>query len=114
MPRARHSLQLALAPTLEDETRARDQILDRARYEHLAGSGPSRYARTDVDCDSAHRGPVELDLTGMDADAYVESERTGILGDGQTATDSARGAVENSEEAIARDVDLAPAEPREK
>src|SRR4051812_42048749 len=59
-PGTRHAFQLALAAGLEDEARARDQILDRAGDENLARLRSGRYAGPDRDRDARDFAVVEL------------------------------------------------------
>ena len=69
------SCQLVLAALLEDDARAGDDVLDRARDEHLAGKGGRSDSRADVDRDSADAVVGLLDLAGVDAGSQLEAER---------------------------------------
>ena len=59
--------------------------------------------------EAANRCSIELDLAGVDADSYVEAESAGVVADRETTANGTGRAVEDGEEAVACDVDLAPA-----
>src|SRR6187431_2943747 len=87
-----------------------DQVLDRARHEHLAGAGLRRDPRADVDGDAADLRAHHLALAGVHAGTQLEPQRPGAFADRLGATDGARRAVERGEETVARGIDLAAAE----
>jgi hypothetical protein len=66
-----------------------------------------------VDGEAGDLVPEELDLTGVKPGAHLEPEGPHAVAHGAGAADSARGAVEGGQEAIARGVDLTAAEPAE-
>src|SRR5207344_1876632 len=69
-----HTLQFVLPTVLEGESGPGDQVLRRIRDEHLARSCQGRHAGTDVDGDPPDGVALELDLTGVQSDADLESE----------------------------------------
>jgi hypothetical protein len=60
--------------------------------------------------DAAHPRSRDLALPGVKPRSYLEAERVDCVADGARAPDGSGGAVEDGEEAVARHVDLAPAE----
>src|SRR5438105_2665806 len=106
-----HPFEAAPAAVREDEPRADDEVPDRARHEHITGFRLRGDTCADVDGEAANRCSVELDLAGVDADPYVEAESAGVVADREATANGTGGAVEDGEEAVACDVDFAPAKP---
>ncbi len=66
-PVVRHAAQRVQAAILEHQPRAHDQVLDRARREHLAGVRRILDARADVDRNARHVVADEFALAGVQA-----------------------------------------------
>src|SRR3954452_16456786 len=98
---------------LERDAGTGDEVADRARHEHLAGSGQGSDARGDVDGDAADVVAHQLDLAGVDPDPHLQPRRACNLSDCVPAADRARGPVEGRETAVAQRLDLVAAEPRQ-
>ena len=101
------------AAVLEGEAGAGDEILDRARDEHLAGLGVGGDARAGVHRDPRHLAVQQLALAGMEARAHLEAERVTPSTIALRAADRPRRPVEAGEEAVPGGVHLVAAEPRE-
>src|SRR5438093_13033707 len=71
------SLEMLRAAVLEPNPRSGDEIFDCAGHEHFPGAGEGSDARGDVDRDPADVVVHELDLAGVQADAYLQAERAG-------------------------------------
>jgi hypothetical protein len=63
-----------LAAVLEAQPGADDEVLDRARHEHLAGRGRLFDACGDVHADAAQVVAEDLALAGVDADPELDAE----------------------------------------
>src|SRR5205807_3446091 len=105
-----HAFELVGAAVGELDPRADDEIAHRARHEHLAGCRPRAYARADVHGHAANVGVDQLTLTGVHAGAHTDAERADVLADRARAADRAGGTVERRQEAVAKRLDLVPAE----
>ena len=105
-PFAGDALQLGRTALAKLEARSRNQILDRARDEHLAGLRRLRHTGTDVDGDSAYLAVHQLALAGVEARAYLQAELCYRLRDGAGAADRPSRAVEAGEEAVTGGVKL--------
>src|SRR5262249_37432896 len=79
------------------------------RYEHFPGRSRGSDTRPDVHSDAAQLVADQLAFARVHARPYIHAESSDAVGDGASATDTARGTVKGSEEAIAGGVDLAPA-----
>src|SRR4051794_34813450 len=66
LPAVGDPLELVLAPRLELDLPARDQVAHRPRHEHLAGAGQRRHPRADVHGDPAKVVATYLALAGVD------------------------------------------------
>src|SRR5437868_13825364 len=88
------------ASLAEAETGAGDQILDGSRYQHFARPGERRDARCDVNGDALHVVADDLDLSGMEATADLNVERTNRLDNGARATHGTCRAVEGGEKPV--------------
>src|SRR5690606_2740790 len=89
---------------------ARDQVLDRARNQHLTRPRRGRDAGRDVDGDAADVVAGDGDLAGVEPGAQLEAERARLLAQRDRAADRARRTVEGGEKAVARVLHLAAAE----
>src|ERR1043165_5870630 len=112
-PLLRDALQLGGAPFAEAETRARDEVFDRAGDEHLPRLRLLRDTSSDVYCDPANLAVHQLALTGMQACANLQAELAHALADRAGAANRARRPVEPREEAVAGDVELGAAKTEE-
>src|SRR5437764_15260648 len=65
-PRAGNALQLVLTALLEGDPGAGDEVVHRARDEHLARPGEGRDARAGVDGDPAYLPVRDLALAGVE------------------------------------------------
>src|SRR5437870_11206293 len=109
-PLSLHALEAMDAPLHEAQARSRDQILQRARDQHLARVRRGGHAGADVHGDAAHAVAPQLALAGVQAGADLEAERAHRLADGQRTAHRACGTVEGRKEAVARRVNLPAAE----
>jgi hypothetical protein len=80
-PRAGDALEGVLAPVLESDPGARDQVLHSGGHQHLPRPGQRRHPGADVDCDSADVVSGELDLPGVQAAAQLQPQARDLLGD---------------------------------
>src|SRR5262245_42552499 len=112
-PGAGHAGELVLAALVEGDAGSGDDVLDRARHEHLAGLRRGGDPCGDVHGDPACAVVHLLDLARVHACPYVEPDHPERLADCRCAPDRARGAVEGRKDAVARHVDLASAKARE-
>src|ERR1044071_6774753 len=110
-PLLRDALQLGGAPFAEAETRARDEVFDRAGDEHFPRLRLLRDASSDVYCDPAHFAVHQLALTGMQARANLQAELAHGLPDRAGAANRACRPVDPCEQPVAGDVELGPAKP---
>src|SRR5207302_926921 len=90
-----------------------DEVLDRARNEHLARRRQRRDARAGVYRDSCHLPVDEFALPGVQPRPHLESELVHPLDDGTRTPDRARRTIETCEEAIAGGVHLSAPEAHE-
>src|SRR5262245_43955572 len=93
--------------------RARHEIPDRARDEHLAGARQRAHARADVDGEAAEVVVEPLALARVEARAHLEAEVGDAVPDRAGRVDRPPRPVEGGEEAVAERLDLLPAEARE-
>src|SRR5438067_11934507 len=105
-PLARHALQLVDAAVLEPEPGAGDEILDRPRDQHLAGTGAAGEPRADVDGKAGDLAVGHLALAGVDSRPHLEAEAAQVLADRAGALDRAARTVEGGEDAVPGGVDL--------
>src|SRR5829696_2463168 len=99
-----------LAAVHEPDPRPGNEVLDRARDEHFARGGEACDARRDVDRDPADVPIHQLDLAGVEADPVLEAQGAGGLCDRVSTADRPCRAVKGGEKAVARSLDLVPAE----
>src|SRR5215211_1063005 len=99
-PLARDALQFVHSTLLELDSRARDQVLDGAGHENLAGAGGSGYARSDVDRNPRYLSVLQLALACVNAGADREIELAECVDDRASACDRTRRAVEDRKEAV--------------
>ncbi len=107
VPVARHSLQWLHTAIIERESGAGDEILDRARNQHLARVSPSRHAGADVHGDAAVFVSHHFALARMKSGAHVDAELVHCLRDGARTANPACRTIEGGEEPIARGINLA-------
>ena len=88
----------------------RDEVLYRARHEDLAGRRLRHHARASMDGDAGKLVVNALALSGVKADAGLDTEASHRVADTLGAADGASGAVENCEETVASRVQLAATE----
>ena len=112
-PWLRYSFEVVLAAILEPKVRAGDEILHRARHEHLARSGKGRDACPDRDCDSGDLAVGYLALAGMQTRPDCDLELAERVADRRSGANGASRTVERSEEPVAGCVDLPALEARE-
>src|SRR4029453_5466465 len=82
------------------------EVLDRARDQHLAGSGSFRDPSADVHGDPADLPVDHLALTGMEAGANLETELVDGLRDRSGAANRPCGPVERRKETVTGGVQL--------
>jgi hypothetical protein len=109
-PLPRHALELVHAAVIERDLRARDEVLDRARDEHFACLRLRGDPSTHIYGETRDLLSPDLTLTGVDTAAHFDSKVADRLADGDSTSNRASGAVEGSEEAVARCIELAPPE----
>jgi hypothetical protein len=97
-----------LAAVLEPESGSCDEIPDRARDEHLTGSGERRDTRADRHRDPRQLAVAHLALTGVNPDADLELEPPKGVADRGGSPNRSCGPIERREEAISGRVELAP------
>src|SRR5262249_33586929 len=112
-PFALDALERSVAAILEAEARPDHEVLDGARREDFAGTRRGRDARADVDGDAADVLAHAHALAGVQAGAHLEPERADRVSNAEAASNAARRAVEERQEAVARGRDLASAEMRD-
>jgi hypothetical protein len=110
---AGQALQCVLAPVVEPDAGAGDQVPYRARHQHLVGNRLRGDPGAGVDRDAADLAADHLALARVHPGSDGDPERPDLVEDRPSAADGARGAVEAREEAVAGRVDLAPAEAHE-
>src|SRR5262249_884699 len=88
------SFELRDAAVLDLDPRSGDEILDRARYEHLARLRARRDARARVHRDSRHLAVDDLALAGVKSRTHVGAGAVHRLCDRAGASDRARRPVE--------------------
>ena len=98
------------ATVLEAESRAGDEISDRARHDDLTVARLTQHPRPDVDGEPCRLRPYEFALACVHAGAHGQVARRRDLDDGARARDRPSGAVEAAEETITRAVYLDPPE----
>ena len=96
MPRAGNSFEIAFAPRLKGDARARDQILRCARNQNFAGRALTLHARSNMHRDSTDVVAHHLDFTSMDTRANVEPQLFDLGSDSRGAADRPGWAVEKS------------------
>src|SRR5437764_15327969 len=74
-PLIRHAPEGVQPAIAEAQSRADDEVLDRARGEHLAGVGRRYHAGADMDGDSCHVGADQFAFTGVQASTDLEAKR---------------------------------------
>src|SRR4051812_42552975 len=100
-PGAPNALQLVLAPGVEADPRADDQVLDGARDEHLARPGGAHHARADVHGEAADVVADHLALARMEPGPDLDAELAHRLLDRRGGADRAGGTIEGGEHAVA-------------
>ena len=110
MPLSGHSLELVGASIRELQARSHDEILHGARDEDLAAARGARDPGAEMHRQSFELRADDLDLTGVKALAHGELERAQGAAYRDRAAHRTRRPVERREKAIARVVDLSPAE----
>src|SRR5947209_1028475 len=91
----------------EFQPRARDEVSDSARYQHLSGYGQRGNASTDMDRDSPDVVVNLFAFAGMEACANFDPDRMHFVDNRARASNGAGGTVECNEKAIAGRVSLA-------
>lgn len=99
-PGARNALEVLLAPILELDARACDQVLDSARHEDFAGLSQGRDAGTDRDGNVNGLAVADLQLAGMETSPDLEADGPQRLAKGGRRLDAARGSIEGREEPV--------------
>src|SRR5207253_2025959 len=80
-PLVGHALQLMRASIFEADTRTCDEVLDRARHEHLAGVGARRDPRAYVHREPTDTRAHDLALAGVKPRTYLQSDGTDRVSD---------------------------------
>src|SRR5262249_17445417 len=109
-PFAWDAFQLGDASIVELEFRACDEISDRVRHEHLAGSRATGDTSAEMNGDPADLSVQDRALGGGEANTYVEAETADSVADRASTADCAGRTVERREESVAGRVDLNSAE----
>ena len=110
VPLAGHAAQLVAPALLEAQPGADDEVLDRARDEHLAGAGAAAITRAAMWTASPPTSSPIVSISPVCSPARRASPSAGDLGgDGVRGAHGAGRAVEGREEAVADRLDLAPA-----
>ena len=112
-PRLRYAFEVVLAAIPEPKIRACDEILDRARYEHLARFGERCDACPDRDCDAGDLAVGDFALAAMQTGPDCDLELAERVADCSRGADGTSGAIEGSEEPVAGRIDLPALEARE-
>src|SRR5262245_13774570 len=99
LPVAGDALQMVGAAIFEGEAGACDQILYRARDQHLAGSGFGGDPSACVHRDARHLAVHELALARVQAKTHSQAKLGHGPGEGARTADRSCGAVERGEEA---------------
>ena len=107
------TLERVIAAILERDTRARDEVLDRARRQHLTGAGDSGDPRADVHGDARVVIAAHFALARVHTRTHVDSERARAVDNRRAQRTAQRRAVEHREETVARGADLATAKARQ-
>src|SRR5829696_6451245 len=102
-----------LSSVIKAEVRADEQILHRARHQHLTVTGERRNPGCDMYGQPSQIRPAHFDLPGVDAGADLEVQRTHRLDHGKGAPHRRERAVERREEAVPGRHDLAATEARQ-
>src|ERR1700720_1059601 len=89
-----NTLERLAAAVAEAQARARHQVLDGARHQHLARTGERRDARADVNRNTADIVADHFALAGMESGTDFDPERPDLLGDCTGAAHAARWTVE--------------------
>src|SRR5438477_4338981 len=108
-PLSRDSFERMRAETLEPNSRARDQILDRMRDQDLGGLGQCRYPGRSMHCDTTDVIADKLAFPGVKAGPYLDCKRVNGIGDALRTAYRPRRPVEPGQNAIAGRADLDPA-----
>ena len=109
-PRPGHALEVGFAAILETNARARDEVLDGARHEHVAGRRGGGDSSADVDGDAADLALDRLHLADVEPRAHGEAQGSRTVTDGERAADGVDRNFEYGKEAVAGGIDFAPAE----
>lgn len=98
------------ASILEAQTRSGNQVLDRARHEHVTRPRQRRDPSTDVHRDATELVTDNLALAGVNPGADVETETSNGLDDRTRSAGGPGRTVERGEEPVTGRIDLTPAE----
>src|SRR5581483_3118722 len=113
LPLAGNALERPATARAETEPGAGDEILHRARNQHLARAGERRNPRADVHRDAADIVIHDLAFAGVKPGADIDAERPDLLGDRAGAAHAARGAIEGGQKSVAGGLHLVAAKARE-
>lgn len=105
-PLTGHPAETVNAAILKAESRSRNEILHRARDQHLVGCRHRGHARPDMNGDATKFLSDHLALAGMQPGTDLNSERANSLANGGRAADGPRGAIGRGQEPIAGGVNL--------
>ncbi len=108
-PFPRNALQSVNAPISESDPRAHNQILDRARHEHLAGVGLAQNPGPDVDGNAADLVADPLALSSVDRRSDPHAQRTDGVPNRQRAANGPGRAIKCRKKSVTGGVDLASA-----
>lgn len=110
LPSPWHTFECVLATILEGDSRPCDEVLHRARDEHLPSRCGGRNPGTDV-----HRYPCEVtsatfDLACVEPGSDINAEGSDLVADSARTAESPRWTIERSKKSISGGVDLVPVE----
>jgi hypothetical protein len=109
-PGSGHSLELMVMSVVEADVGADEQVLHRARDQHLTIASERRNPGRDMDSQPSQIRPAHLDLPDMDAGTNLEPQRPHRLHHGKGAPHRRERTVERREEAVPRRHHLPAAE----
>ena len=93
-PAPRYPPEFVLTPIFEDQIRSENEVLDRARYEDLAGCGLARDPGCNVNSNAADVITTYLNFTSVNSGAQAHPLGRECVADGCCTIDGSRWAIE--------------------